>query len=173
LIDQLYWILRLPNGSFNEKTVRLSRGVAAKLASMIRGASAEEPNPDWGRDKSSSFGEDLVGGWLLENGGLIEGLQKGRSISIPEGGTLPKRRTDWLLGKRIVVEVKTYAAAVNKGEYLSNTRQVEDYSLWRNEEPDKRAVVLARVAWKGNSRIEALFREDLKHFQVPVIHFLW
>jgi hypothetical protein len=140
---------------------------------MIRGAIAEEPKSDWGRERSSSFGEDLVGGWLLENGGLVEGLQKGGLISIPEGGTLPKRRTDWVLGKRIVVEVKTYAAAVNKGDYLSNTRQVEDYSLWRDEHPDRRALVLARVAWEGNSKIEELFREDLRHFHVPVIYFLW
>jgi len=140
---------------------------------MIRGATAEEPRSDWGKHKSSSFGEDLVGGWLLENGGLVEGLQKGRLIRIPEGGTLPKRRTDWIVGKRIVVEVKTYAAALNKGEYLSNTRQVEDYSLWRDEQPDTRAVVLARVGWDGNSKIEGLFREDLRHFRVPVIYFLW
>jgi hypothetical protein len=173
LIDQLYWILRLPNSSFDEKTVRLGKGMAAKLVSMIRGTIAEEPRSGWGRDMSSSFGEDMVGGWLLGNGGLVEGLQKGRLISIPEGGTLPKRRTDWLLGKRIIVEVKTYVAVVNKGGHLSNTRQVEDYSLWRDEQPDKRAVVLARVAWDGNSKIEELFREDLRHFQVPVIYFLW
>ena len=110
---------------------------------------------------------------MLENGGLVEGLQKGRLITIPDGGTLRKRRTDWLLGKRIVVEVKTYAADVNKGEYLSNTRQVEDYSLWRDEEPESRAVVLARVEWKTNSGIEKLFREDLRHFRIPAVYFLW
>lgn len=153
--------------------MRIRKGAAIRLVGVIRGHLAEEPKPDWGKDKSSSFGEDLVGGWLLENGGLVEGLQKGEVISIPEGGTLARRRTDWLLGKRIVVEVKTYAADLNKGEYLSNTRQVEDYSLWRDEQPDYRAVVLARVAWNRNSRMESLFREDLRHFQVPVIRFLW
>ena len=103
----------------------------------------------------------------------MEGLQKGRLINIPKGGTLPKRRVDWLLGKRIVVEVKTYGANVNKGEYLKNTRQIEDYSLWRDERPFERAVVFARVAWKGNSGMERLFTEDLRHFHVPVIYFLW
>ena len=115
----------------------------------------------------------MVGGWLLENGGFVEGLQKSRPVQIPEGGTLPRRRADWLLGKRIVVEVKTYSRALGKGDYLSNTRQIEDYSLWRDERPNERAVVLARVAWVGNSRIEGLFREDLRHFHIPVIHFLW
>lgn len=123
--------------------------------------------------KSSRFGEDLVGGWLLGHGGLTAGLQKVKRIRIPAGGTLPKRTADWLLGKRIVVEVKTYSNRVTKGGNLAITRQFNDYALWRDELPDQRAVILARVAWKGNLEIEDLFREDLKHFRIPVIFFQW
>jgi len=140
---------------------------------IIRGQSADPPGLGWTRDLSSQFGEDLVGGWLLQNGGLVEGLEKGRQIPIPAGGALPKRRADWLLGRRIVVEVKTYAKDTGKGDYLKNTRQVDDYCRWRDELPSERAVALARVAWRGNIKLERLFREDLRHFGIAVIYFSW
>jgi len=149
----------------------LNPGTAKDFVRTIRGASSEAPRPDWSREDSSRYGEDLVGGWLLKNGGLIEGLKKEETIPIPPGGNSPERRADWLLGGRIVVEVKTYVGDVIKGGNLDNTRQFEDYSLWRDQIPSRRAIVLARVSWKGNSRIEALFREDLRHFRVPIIFF--
>jgi hypothetical protein len=165
------WILQLPASTFQERTVKLSRKTANDFVSAIRGAGAEAPRLDWSRDDSSKYGEDLVGGWLLKNGGLIEGLKKEETIPIPPGGNSPDRRADWLLGGRIIVEVKTYVGDVIKGGNLDNTRQFEDYSLWRDQMPSRRAIVLARVSWKGNSKIEALFREDLRHFRVPVIFF--
>jgi len=140
---------------------------------MIRGTAVQMPGPGWSKTESSRFGEDLVGGWLLKNGGLEEGLQKAKRIPIPEGGTLPIRTVDWLLGNRIAVEVKTYLHVLTKGYYLKVTRQFNDYSLWRDEAPSERAVVLARVAWNGNSRIEELFWEDLRHFRIPVIFLHW
>ena len=143
------------------------------MVETITGSAFQKPMLGWSKTESSRFGEDLVGGWLLRNGGLEEGLQKAKRIPIPEGGTLPIRTVDWLLGKRIAVEVKTYLHSVTKGDYLKVTRQFNDYSLWRDEKPTKRAVVLARVAWNGNSRIEELFREDLRHFRIPVLFFQW
>jgi hypothetical protein len=115
----------------------------------------------------------MVGGWLLKNGGNIEGLQKLKRIRIPEGGILPYRTVDWLLGKRIIIEVKTYSKALTKGAELSITRQFQDYASWRDEDSTYRAVILARVSSNGNMDIEPLFREDLRHFHVPVIRFQW
>ncbi len=167
------WMLRLPATNFSEKTVKLNERAAIRFVETIRGVSPHAPVPGWARDESSRFGEDLVGGWLLENGGRVEGLRKGVIVPIPEGGASSQRRTDWLLGRRIIVEVKTYMGSVSKGDGLKNTRQFEDYVLWRDQVPDKRAVVMARVAWNGNLRIEQLFREDLRHFRIPVVFFQW
>jgi hypothetical protein len=139
----------------------------------IRGAGAIGPDQSWTKDKSSRFGEDLVGGWLLENGGLIEGLEKGPRIIIPSGGTKSKRTVDWLLGRRILVEVKTYENDLGQGGHASNTRQIDDYGLWRDQEPAQRAVVLARVAWEGNAETDILFKGDLSHFRIPLLTFRW
>lgn len=139
----------------------------------VRGERCEKPISGWNKDKSAHFGEDLVGGWLLDNGGLEEGLQKWRWVAIPKGGDRERRKTDWLVGKRIIVEVKTYLNSVSKGADLRITRQFDDYSRWRDEMPEERAVVLARVSWKGNLGISSLFWEDLRHFRVPVIFFQW
>ncbi len=167
------WILRLPRVSFTERNVRMAKTTAIALARLSRGIPVEDPSSGWSRDETSKFGEDLVGGWLLKNGGLIEGLRKEDEVIIPDGGNQTRRRADWLLGQRIIVEVKTYLGRLTKGGRLKNTRQIEDYARWRDERPEWRAVVLARVAFKGNSMIEPLFRQDLEHYHVPVIFFLW
>ena len=146
---------------------------AHKYVESVRGEPSEAPSISWGKEQSSRYGEDLVGGWLLRHGGLTEGLQKEVQVSIPEGGNQPRRRVDWLVGRRIIVEVKTYAQSLLKGANLDNTRQFDDYARWRDEDAYNRAVLLARVAWSGNAKIESLFMQDLKHFEIPVILFLW
>jgi hypothetical protein len=151
----------------------MKRKVAMNYLRTIRGKGIEEPDPSWLSDKSGRFGEDLIGGWLLENGGRIEGLQGGARITIPLGGNSNKRRTDWLVGKRIVVEVKTYNNSLGQGGYATNTHQIEDLALWRDQRPEERAVVLARVAWNGNSGVDQLFKADIRHFKIPLVHFLW
>jgi hypothetical protein len=146
---------------------------ALECVETIRGEPTEESKPSWNKGKSSRFGEDLVGGWLLKNGGLLEGLQKAKRLRIPEGGFSAIRIADWLLARRIIVEVKTYGHNLSKGGSLSNTRQFSDYARWRNELPNERAVVLARVTWNNNSSVGSLFTEDLRHFDIPVIFFQW
>jgi len=143
-----------------------------KFVRTIRGAEVDEPSPDWPRNKSGRFGEDLVGGWLLENGGQVEGLESGKSVNIPVEGNSAKRRTDWLVGKRIIVEVKTYNSVLGQGDYGKNTHQIEDLALWREQRPDERAVVLARVALNGKSSIDRAFEADVRHFNIPMVLFL-
>ena len=167
------WLLDLPGSSFEERRVSLTRAEAVAFVEVVRGGPSEVPSSGWTKEDYSRYGEDLVGGWLLKNGGLVEGLRKEAKIQIPARGNSPRRRVDWLLGRRIIVEVKTYVASLVKGGNLSNTRQMEDYSLWRDEAPSERAVVLAKVAWRGSSRIEPLFQGDLRHYKVPVVYFEW
>jgi hypothetical protein len=168
-----HWILRLPGNGFSERVVRVSKQQAVSYVTTIRGGPADLPGLDWSKRQSSTFGEDLVGGWLLKNGGNIEGLQKLKRIEIPESGALSHRTVDWLLGGRIIVEVKTYARTLYKGGELSITKQFQDYAAWRDTDSTQRAVVLARVASNRNTDIEPSFREDLRHFRVPVIRFQW
>jgi hypothetical protein len=109
------WILDLPRFGFGERIVRVRSRDAHKYVESVRGEPSEAPSISWGKEQSSRYGEDLVGGWLLRHGGLTEGLQKEVQVSIPEGGNQPRRRVDWLVGRRIIVEVKTYAQSLLKG----------------------------------------------------------
>ena len=120
------WILKLPGRHFSEKTVNLSMRQALGFVGAIRGATPGGARPDWTKSQYSTLGEDLVGGWLLKNGGETVGLQKGRKVRIPEGGTLPRRRADWILGKRIIIEATAYAKLVSKGGNLKVDRQFKD-----------------------------------------------
>ena len=124
-----HWLLGLPKRGFANKVVALSTHRAQGYVERVRGGPTAEPVPDWAKDKSSKFGEDLVGGWLLANGGLTEGVERQARIAIPEHGSQPRRTVDWLLGKRIIVEVKTYAKSVSKGAYLEVTHQFNDYAF--------------------------------------------
>jgi hypothetical protein len=135
-----FWLLDLPSRGFVERDVSVNPLRAKRWVETIRGEIAESPLAISSKHETGLFGEDLVGGWLLENGGLVEGLRKWQTIPIPEGGNALKRKVDWVLGKRIVVEVKTHSGNLSKGGYLDNTRQFEDYSLWRDEAPSERAI---------------------------------
>lgn len=114
----------------------------------------------------------MVGGWLLRNGGLIEGMQYGKRICIPDGGILDKRRADWLVGNRIVVEVKTYRHILGQGSRAKNTHQMVDYSLWRDARSQARAVVLASVSWGDKSQVDPLFVAALGHLKIPLVSFV-
>lgn len=151
----------------------MNKGLALRFVETIRGEMVDGPESAWPKAKSARFGSDMVGGWLLRNGGLVEGLEREKNLAIPPGGTSGTRRADWLLGKRIVIEVKTYGGILGQGGDATNTHQIMDFALWRDEVPDKRAVVLARVAWKGNPRADDLFKRALEHFKVPLLTFAW
>lgn len=172
-LDRRPWILGLPHMKFSRKFVRMSSRQAMKCVEAIRGTCPEPPIDTWTTAKSSRFGEDLVGGWLLRNGGADVGLRRGRRIRIPAQGTVPERIADWMLARRILVEVKTYGHVLTKGGDLGVTRQLGDYVLWRDAKPDVRAVVLARVSWRNNARIDTMLMEDLRHYKIPVLTFLW
>jgi hypothetical protein len=164
------WFLELPSRRFIERNVSVSNFRAKRWVETIRGEPAELPEAT-SRYEIGRYGEDLVGGWLLENGGLIEGLERAKRVRIPEGGASTKRTADWMVGRRIIVEVKTWGHVLNQGEHAKNTRQIDDYCRWRDEKPHERATVLARVTWKGNSETNILFRGDLMHFGVPLLNF--
>ena len=78
-----------------------------------------------------------------------------------------------MIDGRIIVEVKTYGNHVGQGADAKNTHQMVDFARWREFGSGKRAVVLARVAWHGNSEIDRLFRFALAHLGVPVMTFGW
>ena len=94
-------------------------------------------------------------------------------IDIPIGGLSINRRVDWIIDGRIIVEVKTYGSDVGQGANANNTHQMVDFARWREFGSGQRAVVLARVAWNGNSEIDRLFRFALSHLNVPVMTFKW
>lgn len=155
------------------RITRLDEASVIRYVQSLTGENPGSPDSSWSRSRKSQFGEDLVGGWLMENDGFLEGLAYRTSIEIPEGGNASERRVDWLVGGKKVVEVKTYDTTLVQGPDAFNTRQIADLARWRDQEPTLRKVVLARVSWNGHSKIHPTFRADLRHYRIPVHYFLW
>jgi hypothetical protein len=172
-LDYGSWILSLPNPRLKGRSIKLTEKKAIDLVESIRGRPVSDLRMGYPRKIRGRFGEDLVGEWIYQNCGPSTDLQHDVSIGIPSGGIQQRRRADWVVDDRIIVEVKTSGNVLGQGEHSKNTHQMVDFAAWRDTRPDSRAVLLARVSWDGNSRIDPLFTFALKHLKIPVLTFDW
>ena len=166
-------LLSLPLSQVKGATIRVSRRNARRWIGSVRGMDAELPMADVLHYERGRFGEDLVGGWLRESHGPKVKLVRNPRIAIPIGGLAIYRRADWVLDDRIIVEVKTTERDLGQGSDAENSHQISDFARWRDFRPSKRALVLARVSWKGNLTIDKYFFFTLRHFAVPILRFRW
>jgi len=172
-LDYGSWILSLPNPRLRGRSIKLREKKAIELVESIRGRPVANLAAGYPRIIRGRFGEDLVGEWIYRNCGPSIDLQHDVSVGIPSGGIKPRRRADWVVDDRIIVEVKTGGNVLGKGERSKNTHQLVDLASWRDSRPDRRAVLLARVSWAGNSLIDPHFGFALKYLGIPVLTFQW